>query len=89
MAKYIELLIGKADPNIKVLNELTTFNYDENQIEEMLKNYDEVGIPYDILLDEKSLKDGLFQLRNRNTTLSETIHLSDVTDYLVKIFNSK
>lgn len=88
LAKYIEMLIGKAEPKIKVLNELHTHNYDDYEIEEQLKCYDEIGIPYNILLDEKALKDGLFQLRNRNTTLSETIHLSDVTDYLVKIFNS-
>lgn len=88
LAKYIEVLIGKAEPKIKVLNELKTQNYDDYHIEMQLKNYDEIGIPYNILLDEKALKDGLFKLRNRNTTLSETIHLSDVTDYLVKIFNS-
>lgn len=88
LAKYIELLIGKAEPKIKVLNELKTQNYDEIQIGDQLKSYDEIGIPYNILLDESALKDGLFKLRNRNTTLSETIHLSDVTDYLIKIFNS-
>jgi hypothetical protein len=27
-------------------------------------------------------------LRNRNTTLSETIHISDIPGYIVKIFNA-
>lgn len=88
LAKYIEVLVEKAEPKIKVLNELHAHNYDEIQLEEKFKAYDEIGIPYNILLNEKALKDGLFELRNRNTTLSETIHLSDVTDYLIKIFNS-
>lgn len=89
LAKYIELLIGKAEPKIKVINELQTLNYDEIQLQEQFKAYDEIGIPYNIVLNENALKDGLFELRNRNTTLSESIHLSDVTGYLLKIFNSK
>ena len=91
LAKYIELLIHKAEPRIKVLNELHTRNYDKFQLEGQYKIYDEIGIPYNIILDEKALKDGLFGLRNRNTTLTETIHLSDVNDvdgYLIKVFNS-
>lgn len=85
LARYIELLVQKAEPKIKVLNELNS----SRTLEEQLKTYDEIGIPYSITLDAASaLDDGILALRNRNTTLCETIHLSDVTDYLIKIFMS-
>lgn len=31
--------------------------------------YDEMGIPYQVLLTEKTLKNGILQLRSRDTTL--------------------
>lgn len=50
---------------------------------------DSLGIPYNILIDDKqSLTDGFLKLRNRETTLSETIHITDVPDYLLLIFRS-
>lgn len=88
LSRYIELLINKTEPKIKVLNELTTRNYDTSELDKQYQTYDEIGIPYNIILDNDALNNGLFHLRNRNTTLSEKIHLSDVTNYLIKIFNS-
>lgn len=88
LARYIELLMEKTDPKLKVLNELQTRNYSDEQLGEQLTTYDEIGIPYSIVLNEKALENGLLELRNRNTTLTETIHLSDVTNYLIKIFTS-
>lgn len=88
LARYIELLIMETEPKIKVLNELKAKSYDEKRLDRQYSEYDAMGIPYNILLDDNSLDDGFLNLRNRNTTLTERIHLSDVTNYLIKIFTS-
>jgi DNA polymerase gamma 2 len=88
LARYIELLITDTEPKIKVLNESNAKAYDERKLDKYCSTYDVMGIPYNILLDDESLDDGFLKLRNRNTTLSEKIHLSDVTNYLIKIFTS-
>jgi glycyl-tRNA synthetase (class II) len=88
LARYIELMISESDAHIKILNELKTRHYDDEDLNDQYRIYDEIGIPYNIVLDDKALNDGLFDLRNRNTTLCEKIHLSDVANYLIKIFNS-
>lgn len=58
------------------------------ELEEIFKNCDGIGVPYCIILNTESLKTGLLQLRNRDTTLCESIHLSDVPEYLLKIFRN-
>lgn len=49
---------------------------------------DSIGVPYGILLEPDSLVTGFFKLRNRDTTLLETVHISQLESYLLKIFNS-
>lgn len=49
---------------------------------------DQLGITYGIQLDDESLRSGLIKLRNRKTKLFETIHTSDIPNYLIKIFQS-
>lgn len=88
LARYIELLVGETDPKIEILNESKTAIRNQKELNGRLEKFDRIGVPYAIVLDEKALESGLFKLRNRNTTLSETIHLSDVTKYLIKIFTS-
>lgn len=86
LARYIELLVESTDPNISILNESKISSLDE--LSSQYKIYDDIGIPYILVLDPSALEHGMFKLRNRNTTLSETIHISDVSNYLTKIFNS-
>ncbi|XP_061387661.1 DNA polymerase subunit gamma-2, mitochondrial [Musca vetustissima] len=47
---------------------------------------DVLGIPYAVIVEKNALKTGLLRLRNRDTTLSETIHISDLKPYLLKLF---
>lgn len=86
LARYIELLVESIDPNISILNESEINSHDE--LSSQYQIYDDIGIPYVVVLDPTALDHGMFKLRNRNTTLSETIHISDVSNYLIKIFNS-
>lgn len=81
LARLIELLIRETDSSIEVLN------VGEKQ-SESCDNLDQIGIPYDIVLEESALEHGILKLRNRNTTLSESIHLSDIPSYLIKIIKS-
>lgn len=41
----------------------------EDSLEEQYYQYDELGVPYTIVLNESTLKDGLAHLRSRDTTL--------------------
>ncbi|KAG8186659.1 hypothetical protein JTE90_014735 [Oedothorax gibbosus] len=45
---------------------------------------DEMGVPYIIVLNEKSLLTGIAGLRNRDTTLQEQVHIAELTPKLVK-----
>lgn len=89
LARYIEMLIENADKSINILNSSSIEILDEKSL---LTNFVEIdksiGIPYSLVVDDNTLKTGLLELRNRDTTLSETIHISDIPSYIVKIFNS-
>ncbi|KAI8042157.1 DNA polymerase subunit gamma-2, mitochondrial [Drosophila gunungcola] len=61
---------------------------DDSQLSEHLLESDMLGVPYTLVLSEQTLKNGLMQLRSRDTRLAETIHISDVPDYLLNIFKN-
>lgn len=86
LAKYVATLLRRA--NISTLNAPKCFVNGVDALSDVVKQSDNIGVPYGIVLDEISLKNGLIKLRNRDTTLAETIHLADVPDYLLKIFRS-
>lgn len=88
LARYIELLVQQTNSNIEVLNESKSRINSKEEQRKCFEKFDMIGIPYSIILDDVALETGLFKLRNRNTTLSETIHLSDVNNYLIKVFTS-
>ncbi|CAG9773779.1 unnamed protein product [Ceutorhynchus assimilis] len=52
------------------------------------RQYDELGIPYGVLLNEKTLKDGLVLLRSRDTTLKEQVHVTDLVSYVEQLFKN-
>lgn len=73
---------------ISILTE-QDFHYDDYAaLQQKFNDMDSIGVPYGILIDSDSLKTGFMKLRNRDTTLSETIHISYLTDYLPQIFQS-
>ncbi|EDV58630.1 DNA polymerase subunit gamma-2, mitochondrial [Drosophila erecta] len=61
---------------------------DTSHLAEHLLETDMLGIPYTLVINEQTLKNGLMQLRSRDTRLAETIHISDVPDYLFNIFKN-
>uniref|UniRef100_A0A182QUZ6 Anticodon-binding domain-containing protein n=1 Tax=Anopheles farauti TaxID=69004 RepID=A0A182QUZ6_9DIPT len=58
---------------------------DQSNVNQQLEQLDRIGVPYALLLHDQTLQTGLMQLRSRDTTLAETIHITDLPDYLVKI----
>lgn len=61
---------------------------DGSALEQKYNEMDAIGVPYGIILDADSLKTGFMKLRNRDTTLAETIHISYLKDYLPQIFQA-
>ncbi|XP_066254386.1 DNA polymerase subunit gamma-2, mitochondrial isoform X2 [Euwallacea similis] len=52
------------------------------------RQYDELGVPYSVLLNERTLKDGLVLLRSRDTTLEEQVHVSELVAYMEQLFKN-
>ncbi|XP_030376836.1 DNA polymerase subunit gamma-2, mitochondrial [Scaptodrosophila lebanonensis] len=63
-----------------------TYAPNASELDKHVQLTDTLGVPYTLLLDEQTLQNGLLQLRNRDTKLTETIHISDIPDYLKNIF---
>lgn len=58
------------------------------ELERILLHSDSVGIPYLLLIDNESTKSGLIRMRSRDTTLFETVHISDIPNYLINSFQN-
>ncbi|XP_048871669.1 DNA polymerase subunit gamma-2, mitochondrial isoform X1 [Brienomyrus brachyistius] len=50
---------------------------------EQLK-YDEMGVLFTVVISDSTLESGLVQLRSRDTTIKETMHISEVKNFLAK-----
>lgn len=74
---YSYLLLGNALFFIG-LGICTSSELDGRPPEEMYVYNDEIGTPYCITILESTLSNGVVALRNRDTTLQEFIHISDV-----------
>ncbi|XP_051888894.1 DNA polymerase subunit gamma-2, mitochondrial [Pristis pectinata] len=53
-------------------------------LEQLSIKYDEMGVIFTIVVNETTLENGLVQLRNRDTTMKEMGHISEVRDFLIK-----
>ncbi|XP_066560338.1 DNA polymerase subunit gamma-2 isoform X2 [Amia ocellicauda] len=55
-----------------------------SSLEQLHKKYDEMGVLFTVLVSEATLENGLVQVRNRDTTVREMMHVSEIKDFLVK-----
>lgn len=46
--------------------------------------YDEMGVLFTVMVSESTLKNGLLLVRNRDTTIRETMHISEIKCFLLK-----
>lgn len=86
LAKYITMMLNKCRVSMFDLKN-STFSI-QSDLERKFTEMDAIGIPYGLILDENSLKNGVMKLRCRDTTLCETIHISYLSRYLSQIFRS-
>ncbi|XP_051014872.1 DNA polymerase subunit gamma-2, mitochondrial [Acomys russatus] len=59
-----------------------------SSLEQLYSQYDEMGILFTVLITETTLENGLIQLRSRDTTMKEVMHISKLKDFLSKYLTS-
>ncbi|NXH15980.1 DPOG2 polymerase, partial [Bucco capensis] len=57
-------------------------------LEQLYTKYDEMGILFMILITDATLENGVVQLRSRDTTMKEMMHISRLKDFLTKYVTS-
>ncbi|XP_017548504.1 DNA polymerase subunit gamma-2, mitochondrial [Pygocentrus nattereri] len=50
--------------------------------------YDEMGVLFTVLITDITLENGLLMVRNRNTTVKETMHISEIKQFLLKYISA-
>lgn len=53
-------------------------------MEQLNAKYDEMGVLFMVVIGENTLETGLLQVRSRDTTIKETMHISEIKDFLNK-----
>ena len=75
----------KAKNVFKMLKKEFDVFYDEiGSIGKRYARADEIGVPYCITVDHKTLEDGTVTIRNRDTTEQRRIHIDEIPIYLEK-----
>ncbi|KAF2976583.1 hypothetical protein EK904_011383, partial [Melospiza melodia maxima] len=57
-------------------------------LEHLYTKYDEMSIPFMVLISDGTLENGVVQLRSRDTTMKEMMHISRLKDFLTKYVTS-
>ncbi|KAJ8399684.1 hypothetical protein AAFF_G00407890 [Aldrovandia affinis] len=59
-----------------------------SSMEQLNTKYDEMGVLFTIAITDITLESGLVQVRNRDTTIKETMHISEVRMFLTKYISA-
>lgn len=57
-------------------------------LENLHTKYDEMGVLFTVMVSESTLKGGLLLVRNRDTTIRETMHISEIKFFLLKYISA-
>ncbi|XP_062402364.1 DNA polymerase subunit gamma-2, mitochondrial [Sardina pilchardus] len=57
-------------------------------LEQLHSKYDEMGVLFTVMISEGTLENGLLLVRSRDTTITETMHISEVKAYLQKYISA-
>ncbi|KAG9468096.1 DNA polymerase subunit gamma-2 [Eleutherodactylus coqui] len=60
----------------------------QTPMEQLFTKYDEMGIMFTVLVSDVTLESGLLQLRNRDTTIKETLHISKLRSFLTQYISA-
>uniref|UniRef100_A0A3Q2E824 Polymerase (DNA directed), gamma 2, accessory subunit n=1 Tax=Cyprinodon variegatus TaxID=28743 RepID=A0A3Q2E824_CYPVA len=55
-----------------------------SSLEHLNAKYDEMGVLFSVVINENTLESGLLQVRSRDTTIRETMHISEIRHFLSK-----
>lgn len=50
--------------------------------------YDEMGVLFTVMVGENTLENGLLLVRNRDTTIRETMHISEIRQFILKYIST-
>uniref|UniRef100_A0A6Q2YZR4 Anticodon-binding domain-containing protein n=1 Tax=Esox lucius TaxID=8010 RepID=A0A6Q2YZR4_ESOLU len=51
-------------------------------MEQLNRKYDEMGVMFTVVISDSTLESGLLQVRSRDTTIKETMHISEVQNFV-------
>ncbi|KAK2816823.1 hypothetical protein Q5P01_025014 [Channa striata] len=57
-------------------------------MEQLQSKYDEMGVLFTVVVSEKTLESGLIQVRSRDTTIKETMHISEIKTFLSRYISA-
>ncbi|KAM9363203.1 DNA polymerase subunit gamma-2 [Symphorus nematophorus] len=57
-------------------------------LEHLNTKYDEMGVLFTILVTENTVESGLLQVRSRDTTIKETMHISEIKKFLSRYISA-
>ncbi|XP_074550669.1 DNA polymerase subunit gamma-2 [Halichoeres trimaculatus] len=60
----------------------------QTSVEQLNTKYDEMGVLFSVVVSENTLENGLLQVRSRDTTIKETMHVSEVKKFLCKYISA-
>ncbi|KAM4604467.1 DNA polymerase subunit gamma-2 isoform 2-T2 [Polymixia lowei] len=57
-------------------------------MEQLNTKYDEMGVLFTVAISENTMESGLLQVRSRDTTVKETMHISETKNFLLRYISS-
>ncbi|XP_027138864.1 DNA polymerase subunit gamma-2, mitochondrial isoform X2 [Larimichthys crocea] len=57
-------------------------------VEQLNAKYDEMGVLFTVVISENTLESGLIQVRSRDTTIKETMHISEIKNFLSRYISA-
>lgn len=85
LAEFLRLILQKFPISIVTPRVLNT---NKTPLNSQYSIMDNIGVPYIVHFDEESLHNGIIKLRNRDTTSTELIHISDLPEQLANYLKS-
>eukprot|EP00057_Strongylocentrotus_purpuratus_P022325 XP_011676799.1 PREDICTED: DNA polymerase subunit gamma-2, mitochondrial-like [Strongylocentrotus purpuratus] len=78
LSDYLGKEFRKAGVNVRSIVEVSP------SLENYYTMFDEMGVPFTILLNENTLKSGILRVRQRDTTLMQQLHITEVRDMILR-----
>ncbi|XP_067437183.1 DNA polymerase subunit gamma-2 [Thunnus thynnus] len=57
-------------------------------MEKLNAKYDEMGVLFTVVIDDNTMESGLVQVRSRDTTIKETMHISEIKNFISRYISA-